>query len=167
MGTNVPADCEENIEKSGRTLGNRLKEHFRCPSPIYQHSQATEHPIRVDCFTIIDREAHCITGTIKEAIFIHVNDPSLDRNLGKYQLPHIWDEVLQDTASLNLRWATPITPCLWVSTSPPWHMWGAHTNSVTLLSMVLPPPGGTNSPQFPPKILVLFHNTDAIYGKYV
>ena len=27
---------------------------------------------------------------IKEAMYIHVNDPSLNRNLGKYQLPHIW-----------------------------------------------------------------------------
>ena len=35
-------------------------------------------------------------------MFITVNDPILNRNLGKYQLPHIWDEVLQDMLALHL-----------------------------------------------------------------
>ena len=43
------------------------------------------------------------TYQLKEAMYIHVNDPSLDRNLGKYQLPHIWDQVLQDTPALKLK----------------------------------------------------------------
>ena len=40
---------------------------------------------------------------IKEAMYIHVNDPSLNRNLGNYQLPYIWVEVLQDTPSPQLK----------------------------------------------------------------
>ena len=40
---------------------------------------------------------------IKEAMFICVNDPSLNRNLGKYQLPHIWDNILQDTPALQVK----------------------------------------------------------------
>ena len=35
-----------------------------------------------------------VTKNIKEVMYIHVSDPSLNRNLGKYQLPHILDEVL-------------------------------------------------------------------------
>ena len=31
---------------------------------------------------------------IKEAIYIRVNNPILNRNIGKYNLPHIWDKVL-------------------------------------------------------------------------
>ena len=32
--------------------------------------------------------------TIKEAIHIRVNNPTLNRNIGKYNLAHIWDKVL-------------------------------------------------------------------------
>ena len=80
------ADCQkEYIGKSGRASGDRLKEHLRAPSPIYQHSQATGHPINVDCFSIVGREAHGVTKTVKEAMFIHVHGLSHNRNLGKYQ----------------------------------------------------------------------------------
>ena len=34
---------EEYIRESGGTFGDRLKEHLRTPSPIYQHSQSTLH----------------------------------------------------------------------------------------------------------------------------
>ena len=30
------------------------------------------------------------------------NDPSLNRNVGKYHLPHIWDEVLFDIPELKI-----------------------------------------------------------------
>ena len=40
---------------------------------------------------------------IKEAILIRVNDPSLNRNIGKYHLPHIWDDVLHKTSELKLK----------------------------------------------------------------
>ena len=39
------------------------------------------------CFTIVDREAEGLTRNIKEAMYIKVNDPSLNRNLGKFQIP--------------------------------------------------------------------------------
>ena len=61
------------------------------------------HPVSPKCFTIVDREVQVVTRKIKKAIYIHVNYPSLNRNLGKYKLPHIWDEVLQDTPSLQLK----------------------------------------------------------------
>ena len=40
---------------------------------------------------------------IKEAIYIRVNNPSLNRNIGKYHLPHIWDEVLLNNSELKLK----------------------------------------------------------------
>ena len=43
------ADCEEEyIGETGRTFGDRLKEHTRAPFPIYQHSQTIGHPFDVD-----------------------------------------------------------------------------------------------------------------------
>ena len=57
----------------------------------------------LECFTIIDREAQGATRTIKKAMYICLNDPPLNRNLGKYNLPHLWDEILQDTLLLQLK----------------------------------------------------------------
>ena len=59
------AGCEEEYTReTGRTFGDRLKKHLRGQSPIYQHNQAMGHPTDVDCFSIIDREAHNITVTV-------------------------------------------------------------------------------------------------------
>ena len=49
------------------------------------------------------REDQNLTRDIKEALFIRVNDPSPNRNIGKYHLPHIWDEGLHKTSELNLK----------------------------------------------------------------
>ena len=51
----------------------------------------------------MDREAKGLTTNIKEAMYIKVNDLSLNRNLGKFQLPPILDQVLKDTPSLHLK----------------------------------------------------------------
>ena len=47
---------------------------------------------------------HCGEGGSKSCqINERVNDQSLNRNIGKYNLPHIWDEVLVNTAELILK----------------------------------------------------------------
>ena len=38
---NCPSAC---IGESGRSLGERVKEHFKAPSPIHLHSTTTGHP---------------------------------------------------------------------------------------------------------------------------
>ena len=85
---------EAYIGESGRALGDRIKEHLKVPSPIHQHSGSAGHPLSPHCFNIIHQETQGPSRNIKEAMFICVNDPSLNRNLGKYQLPHIWDNIL-------------------------------------------------------------------------
>ena len=91
---------EEYIGESGGTFGDRIKEHLKATSAIHQHSNSTGHPVSPDCFTIIHSESQGTSRNIKEAMFIHVNDPSLNRNLEKYHLPHTWDNILQDTPAL-------------------------------------------------------------------
>ena len=44
-----------------------------------------------------------IMRLIKESIYIGVNNPSLNRNIGKYHLPYIWDEVLFNITELKLK----------------------------------------------------------------
>ena len=79
------------IGESGRSLGERVKEHFKAPSPIHLHSTTTGHPMDPEKFGIVHKEVNNHSRTMKEAIFIHVQDPTLNRNLGKYQLLNIWD----------------------------------------------------------------------------
>ena len=122
---------DEYIGESGRTFRDRLKEHLRAPSPIHHHSHSTGHPVSPQCFTIVDRESQVVTRNIEEAMYIHANDPSLNRNLGKYQLPHIWDEVLQDIPSLQLNNTALLPTPTWAKPpiSIPYNKWGTCTTS--------------------------------------
>ena len=77
------------IGETSRTLGERCKEHLKKSSPIYVHSQHTGHNSSPDNFNIIGREDQDLARTIKEAIYIRVNNPTLNRNIGKYNLNQI------------------------------------------------------------------------------
>ena len=94
---------EEYIGKSSRTFGERFKEHLKAPSPIYDHSNTTGHNVTLDNFSIVGREDQNLCRWIKEALYIRVNNPSLNENIGKYHLPHIWDEGLLNTSELKLK----------------------------------------------------------------
>ena len=94
---------EEYIGESARNLADRFKEHQKSPSPIFDHCNIRGHNINITNFSIVGGEDHNLTRAIKEALFIRVNDPSLNRNVGKYHLPHIWDEVLNRTSEFKLK----------------------------------------------------------------
>ena len=97
-------DCnEEYIGESGRTFGERFREHMRAPSPILDRHNIIGHGVSLENFCIVGREDQNIARTIKEAILIRVNDPSLNRNIGKFQLPHIQEEVLVKSTELKLK----------------------------------------------------------------
>ena len=81
----------------------RYKEQLKDPSPIHQPSNHTGHPTSHNNFQIIGREGHSLARNIKESIFIRVNNPTLNRNIGNFNLPHIWDRVLLETLGLNLK----------------------------------------------------------------
>ena len=91
------------IDESARTFGERFKEHLKHPSPIYDHSNTTGHNTTLDNFSIVGREDQNLMRLIKEAIYIRVNSPSLNKNIGKCHLPHIWDEVLNNITELKLK----------------------------------------------------------------
>ena len=96
------ASNEQYIGETARTLGERCKEHLKQPSPIYAHIQQTGHTATDISFNIIGREDQGQAKTIKESIFIRVNNPTLNQNIGKYNLSHIWDRVLFKTPGLKL-----------------------------------------------------------------
>ena len=94
---------EEYIGESARTFGERFREHLKAPSPIYDHSNITGHTTTLENFSIVGREDQNLIRLIKESMYIRVNNPSLNRNIGKYHLPHIWDEVLLNNTELKLK----------------------------------------------------------------
>ena len=94
---------DEYIGETSRTFGDGYKEHLMDPSPIHHHSNHTGHPTSHNNLQIIGREGHRLARNIKESIFIRVNNPTLNRNIGKFNIPHIWDMVLLNTPSLNLK----------------------------------------------------------------
>ena len=94
---------EEYIGEPLRTFGERFREHQKAPSPIYDHFNITVHNVTIDNFSIVGREDQNLIRTIKEALYIGVNNPSLNRNIGKYHLQHMWDEVLFNTSELKIK----------------------------------------------------------------
>ena len=97
-------ECDdEYIGESSRTFGERFKEHLKAPSPIYYYQNITGHDTTIDNFSIVGSEDQNLIRAIKEAVYIRVNNPSLNSNIGKYQLPHIWDEVLNNIPELKLK----------------------------------------------------------------
>ena len=43
---------------------------------------------------------------INEVIYIRVNNPNLNRNVGKYNLPHLWNKVLFSISELKTKQMT-------------------------------------------------------------
>ena len=97
-------ECDEDcIGESSRTFAKRFKEHQKDPSPIYDHYNTTGHKIGLGNFSIVGRDDQNLMSTIKEALYIRVSNASLNRNIGKYHLPHIWDEVLFNTSEIKIK----------------------------------------------------------------
>ena len=83
-------DCEEEyIGESSRTSGERYREHLKAPLPIYEHQNNTGHTTSLENIKMIGREGYNIGRTVKEVMYIKVNNPTLNRNIGKYNLPHL------------------------------------------------------------------------------
>ena len=96
-------DCDEEYRgESSRTFGERFTEHLKAPSPIYDHQSSSGHITSIKNFKFIGRDGNNMARAIKEAIYIRVNNPSLNRSIGKYNLPHIWDKVLYSFPELKI-----------------------------------------------------------------
>ena len=93
---------DEYIGEISRTFGERYKEHLKAPSAIHHHSNQTGHTINQNNFQIIGRKGHNLARNIKKSIYISVNNPTLNNNIGKFNLSHIWDRVLLNSKSLTL-----------------------------------------------------------------
>ena len=97
-------ECDEEYTgESARNFGEKFKEHLKAHSPIYDHSNISGQTVTIENFSIWGREDQNLIKTIKEALYIRANNPSLNRNVCKFHLPHIWDEVLLNISELKLK----------------------------------------------------------------
>ena len=71
-----------------RAFAERYNEHLKAPSPIYEHQSSTGHSTTLDIFSIVGLEGHNLSKSSKEFIYIRFNNPTLNRNIGMYKLPH-------------------------------------------------------------------------------
>ena len=94
---------EEYIGETSRTFGERYREHLKAPSPINDHNNISGHSTSLENFSIVGREENNLSRLIKESMYIRVNGPSLNKNIGKFHLPHLWDEVLNNSRELKLK----------------------------------------------------------------
>ena len=93
---------EEHIGETSRTFGERYNENLKALSPIHHHSSQIGHPTYHNNSQIMGRERHNLARNIKESTYIRVNNPTLNNNIGKFNLSHIWDRVLLNAKSLTL-----------------------------------------------------------------
>ncbi len=86
------------IGETGRVLQERIKDHTTNPnSAIRQHHLTTGHPLPTPEdkeVKIIGVDSNAFRRRVKEAIYIKANNPDLNQNVGKYNLPPIYDQLL-------------------------------------------------------------------------
>ena len=61
----------------------------RPPPPYLTTTTPLVTKISLENFGIVGREDQNLMKTIKEALYIRANNPPLNKNIGKYHLPHI------------------------------------------------------------------------------
>ena len=94
-------DCEDSyIGETGRSLKARFQEHRRpssANSEVSKHinSDCPEHHIDMDNAKILEVEPKWFERGVREAIHIRMLKPTLNRDAGRYNLPHVWDNTLK------------------------------------------------------------------------
>ncbi|XP_072042908.1 uncharacterized protein [Amphiura filiformis] len=100
QGKTLKGQCSESyIGETERSLKARFLEHRRPSSSSSEvskhiHIESPGHQVDLEQVKILDREPKYFERGVKEAIYIRVNQPSLNRDGGRYQLPRVYDQVL-------------------------------------------------------------------------
>ena len=77
--------------ESSRCLESRIKDHnSSATSAIFQHSSFNTHPkADISQFKIMDQDRKQVSREAREAINIRRNNPALNHNMGKMNIPKI------------------------------------------------------------------------------
>ena len=100
QGQTQRSQCTESyINETERSLKTRFLEH-RSPSSTssevsqHIHIESPDHHVELEEVKILDREQRYFERGVKEAIYIRVNQPSLNKDWGWYKLPRVYDPIL-------------------------------------------------------------------------
>ena len=91
------------IGESSTCFESRVKEHnTSSTSTIFQHSITHNHPkTDISQFKLIDQDRKQVSIEAREAIHIRRNNPSLNHNIGKMNIPKIFNQILGTTYSIS------------------------------------------------------------------
>ena len=95
----------EYIGETNRSLKQRVSDHRnQTTSAIRNHNISTKYlkAAGLKDFTIIDRDSNTLHHRAKEALHIHIKEPSLDRNIGKVRIPSAFNKLLKPPRQLEL-----------------------------------------------------------------
>ena len=94
----------EYIGETNRSLKERVSDHRnQTTSPIINYHISTKHPkAELKDFTIIDRDSNTLHHQAKEALHIHIKDPSHNRNIGKVRIPSVSNKYLKPPTQLEI-----------------------------------------------------------------
>ncbi|MCG8430526.1 MAG: hypothetical protein MJA29_05100 [Candidatus Omnitrophica bacterium] len=94
-------DCDSSyIGEMERTLRTRFLEHCRPSSSSSEvsrhlHKDCPGHSISLEDVQILDRDTRWFERGVKEAIYIRRHEPDLNRDGGRHQLSHSWDNIIK------------------------------------------------------------------------
>ena len=74
-------------------------------SAIHSHIQQTGHSmpsVEDEGVQVLCRESNVVYRKTLEAMYIKYNDPSLNRNVGKMDIPSVYDKVLREEGGLAI-----------------------------------------------------------------
>ena len=72
-------------------------------STIRNHHISTKHPkAEHKDFTIMDIDRNILHHQTKEALHIHIKDPSLNRNTSKVRIPSVFNKLLNLSDNYNI-----------------------------------------------------------------
>ena len=85
------------------TFSERFNNHLKAPSSIYSYLSTTRHPATLDNFSTVTRDRQSFARAIKEPLYRRVNNPMLNKNTDKYDLPSTWDGALVNTPKFKIK----------------------------------------------------------------
>ena len=88
-----------NIDEPNRSLKEWVSDHRnQTASAISTKPPKADHKD----FTIIHRESNTLHHQAKDALYIHIKHPSLNRNIGKVRIPSVFNKHLKPPRQLEL-----------------------------------------------------------------
>jgi len=100
QGKTMRGQCSESyIGETERSLKTRFLEHRRPSSTSSEvsqhiHIESPGHTVDLDAVQILDRDPRWFERGVEEAIYIRANQPSLNKDGGRYRLPKGYDPSL-------------------------------------------------------------------------